>query len=530
MDKKTIGLANKIDQTNLSEEQKAFIKGLDESIGESVMKFMTDEIKLDALQLEIKKATDVVAELAIKSGESVSQKSLDEFKEMTLKELVKFKAATEKAPDGTVNFKSLERQVYDQLKDFVSKEGDHDRLDLKKACKESAGYKKQIDLFFTKANTPVTTSGAANTAGVTIDPSFSSPARQESDLRMFSNVAPISTRSITYGEMFDISGDAGWTAEGTLKPSMTAKVREVTVSAGKVALAVTLTEETLADIPQLVAEIKAEIINRIGNEEERGILFGDGQDGEITGVFTNIPEYTLTSIKVASPNKFDAIIAAYTQVVSVSKMNYMPNIVRVNPIDLANMRLTKDSSGQYLFPAFSINGQLIDGLAVKASTSITQGQFFLGDFNYLNIRDYQALTITFGWVNDDFQKNQVTMIGEKRLIAYIKANRLTAFVKGYFSVIQEAIDGALVAVTGITLDANTAAITAAAGASHTKQLTATVAPSGATNKVVTWTSSVPAKATVSSTGLVTGVAAGETTIIASTDDGGFVALCVVTVS
>ena len=244
---------------------------------------------------------------------------------------------------------------------------------------------------------------------------------------MFSNVAPISTRSITFGEMFDISGDAGWTAEGALKPSMTAKVREVNKTAGKVALAVTLTEETLADIPQLVAEIKAEVLNRIGNEEERGILFGDGQDGEITGVFTNIPEYALTSIKVANPNKFDAIIAAYTQVVSVSKMNYMPTVVRVNPIDLANMRLTKDSSGQYLFPAFSINGQLIDGLAVKASTSITQGQFFLGDFNYLNIRDYQGLTITFGWVNDDFQKNQVTMIGEKRLIAYIKANRLSHF-------------------------------------------------------------------------------------------------------
>ena len=168
---------------------------------------------------------------------------------MTLKELVKFKAATERTPDGIVKVKSLEDQVYDQLKGYVVKEGDHDRLDLKKACKESAGYKKQIDLFFTKTNTPVTTSGASNTAGVTIDPSFASPARQESDLRMFSNVAPISTRSITYGDLYDIAGDAGWTAEGALKPSMTAKGRVVTKSSGKVALAVTLTEETLIDIP-----------------------------------------------------------------------------------------------------------------------------------------------------------------------------------------------------------------------------------------------------------------------------------------
>ena len=44
------------------------------------------------------------------------------------------------------------------------------------------------------------------------------------------------------------------------------------VVAGKVALGAKLTEETLSDLPQLVAEIKAEIINRIGLAEEEGIL------------------------------------------------------------------------------------------------------------------------------------------------------------------------------------------------------------------------------------------------------------------
>ncbi len=135
----------------------------------------------------------------------------------------------------------------------------------------------------------------------------------------------------------------------------------------------------------------------------------------------------MTGLSVATPNYFDAIIAAYTQVVSVSKMNYRPNLVRVNPIDLANMRLTKDANGQYLFPPFSLaNGEIISGLRIAASPSVDQGSFVLGDFSYLNIRDYIPLTIEFGWENDDFTKNMVTMIGEKRLLAYIKSNYLSA--------------------------------------------------------------------------------------------------------
>jgi uncharacterized protein YjdB len=66
---------------------------------------------------------------------------------------------------------------------------------------------------------------------------------------------------------------------------------------------------------------------------------------------------------------------------------------------------------------------------------------------------------------------------------------------------------------------------------NTLQLTATVAPSDATNKNVTWSSSDPTIATVSAaTGLITAVTEGTVTITTTTDDGGFVASCVVIVN
>ena len=81
-------------------------------------------------------------------------------------------------------------------------------------------------------------------------------------------------------------------------------------------------------------------------------------------------------------------------------------------------------------------------------------------------------------------------------------------------------------VTGITLSATTLSLQPG----QTAQLTAAVSPADAENTSVTWQSLDELVATVSSTGLVTGVANGSTKILCSANDGsGVVAECQVTV-
>lgn len=84
----------------------------------------------------------------------------------------------------------------------------------------------------------------------------------------------------------------------------------------------------------------------------------------------------------------------------------------------------------------------------------------------------------------------------------------------------------VVHVTGVTLDQDSASLEP----QETVQLTATVAPSDATDKSVTWTSSDEAVATVSSTGLVTAVADWDATITVKTTDWNYTATCAVAVS
>lgn len=83
-----------------------------------------------------------------------------------------------------------------------------------------------------------------------------------------------------------------------------------------------------------------------------------------------------------------------------------------------------------------------------------------------------------------------------------------------------------VAVEGVSL--NKSSLSLIQDASET--LIATVTPNNATDKSVTWTSSEPGVASVDSTGKVTALAAGSTTITVKTTDGEFTATCTVLVT
>lgn len=113
--------------------------------------------------------------------------------------------------------------------------------------------------------------------------------------------------------------------------------------------------------------------------------------------------------------------------------------------------------------------------------------------------------------------------------------KVTAVANGSATITVKTTDGAktavcsvsvTTAVTGVTLDKTTANVTVGA----TTRLTATVAPSNATNKAITWKSGDASIATVDNTGKITGVKAGTTNVTVTTTDGTKTATVAVTVT
>lgn len=165
----------------------------------------------------------------------------------------------------------------------------------------------------------------------------------------------------------------------------------------------------------------------------------------------------------------------------------------------------------------------VTAIALKASTTIAIG-------------DTETLTVTYTpadantgkaltWKSDNTAVATVDANGVVKGIAAGKANITATSTTNPAITATCAVTVQAVAVTGVSL--NKTSINLQVGGSET--LTATVTPANATNKEIIWNTSDGSIATINN-GKVTAIAAGQTTITATTVDGNKTATCTVTVT
>jgi len=132
--------------------------------------------------------------------------------------------------------------------------------------------------------------------------------------------------------------------------------------------------------------------------------------------------------------------------------------------------------------------------------------------------------------------NNVTWSSSNTSVAMVSATgTVTAVSTGSAIITVTTVEGKLTAAcnvtivdrpTGVSLNKTSAILEKG----DTLILTATITPSNAANKNVTWSSSNTAVATVSTTGTVTAISTGSAIITVKTEDGNLTAVCNVTVS
>lgn len=440
----------KLKTEGLDGEDLAFVVRLNEKFAE-----MPDQLTSDDVLAKVKEVTkgmwDDKGDLAIDFAKlsDLHEKSFGEG-EGSLKSILKrqgevINSLKELGLPGQARVKSIREELSDfmtknkeKVAAFIAGETKTLGSRVNKEGQNEAGLELKAAATITS-----TQAGTVFTPGVEVVPGLVPLARNKPFIEDYANTSATNRARIVWTEKYNPQGQAAFIAEGAVKPLISFTWREFESYAKKIADKIKVSTEALEDIDWMAAEIETELKYQVDITVDAALLTGngDGSSGatNLQGLATLIGGYVLTSINTTTPNNYDALRAAYAQIVS---LNFMANRVFINPIDGANMDLVKDANGRPLAMEYKdAQGQIMRIQPVETN-QIPVGYFLMADMTRFKIRNYKPFAIYYGWVNDDFEKNLVTVIGERRLHSYVARNDFGAFVYDSFANVKTAITAA----------------------------------------------------------------------------------------
>ena len=342
---------------------------------------------------------------------------------------------------GNVNGKSLREQIKENL------EKPEIKAALGEMMKKNAGSKGfQMEI---KAAGTMTVSGstAYTTAGTAIAfpqpefiPGLNNVARNQPFILQILNVMPTQKANILYTEKYNPQGAAGWVGEGAAASEVSFDIKIGESRAKMVDCYCKVSIQNLDDVEYMAAEIEKEIIYQIAIKIDSDLLAGDGIGDNLAGITSFVGGYVLadaTGVYTTLPNAVDAVMAAATQ---IAHDNFRPDIALLNPIDYNQTKMMKGTTGYYVMnPNVDQKGETWDGIMIVRSNQVPVGHILVMDSSKTNVYRYQDFTLSYGWVNDDFTKNIVTIMAHQRLHSFIKSNDTNAFVYDSLANIKAAI-------------------------------------------------------------------------------------------
>lgn len=236
--------------------------------------------------------------------------------------------------------------------------------------------------------------------------------------------------TLEYVKETGFTNSAAPVAEGASKPESDLKFDLVSTSAKVIAHWFKTSKQVLSDISQLQSMIDQRLVYGLRYVEENQILNGDGTGQNLNGIVTQATAY-VAPVTIADLNKFDVLRLAMLQ---AALAEYPATGHILHPSDWAEMELMKDSQGRYLIGnPQGTAAPTLWGLPVVPTQAMPVGDFLTGAFSMgAQLFDRWDARVETGYVNDDFTKNLVTILGEERVA--LAVYRPEAFITGDFAV------------------------------------------------------------------------------------------------
>lgn len=221
---------------------------------------------------------------------------------------------------------------------------------------------------------------------------------------------------------------AAMVAEGDKKPQSNITFDMLDAKVRVIAHWVKASRQILDDVGQLRTLIDGELRYGVALTEENQLLSGDGTGQNLHGLIPQATAYEVAR-NVAGDTRFDTLLHAIEQ----AEVAELPaSGIILNTSDWYAMLGIKDGDGNYISGGPLANvPERIWRLPIVWTNAMTKGNFLVGAFETAaTIYDREQTTIEFGYENDDFTRNLVTVLGEERLALAVK--RPEAIIYGSF--------------------------------------------------------------------------------------------------
>ena len=282
-------------------------------------------------------------------------------------------------------------------------------------------------------------------AGETVVPDFKFDPTRSVHIRNLIPNGSTDAQTIRFPKESAYDDGAAATAQGSTLPASDFDITATSVNVEKIGTFMRITEEMLADTPQLSSYLSARVPGKVLSIEDNEILNGDGSSPNLDGLFTDGAAFVTSSSgafyqAVESANEYDVLVAACNQ---LALSNYQASTILVNPTDLHKIALLKATTNEYLRnQIYSGLVPTIMGVPVVANTAVTNGKFLVGDLNQatqLWIRE--NLSVEFSREDStNFRDGFVTVkVSERVALTNYQPN---AIVQGTFSTAKTALETA----------------------------------------------------------------------------------------
>jgi HK97 family phage major capsid protein/HK97 family phage prohead protease len=221
-----------------------------------------------------------------------------------------------------------------------------------------------------------------------------------------------SQNAYVYMEETTFTNAAVEVAEGAAKPEATLALTQRTSPVRKIAAWLAATDEQLDDVVGMQAYVEQRLSFMVAQRLDQQILTGNGTAPNLLGILNVVG--IQTQAKATDPTP-DAIYKAINKVRSVGQAE--PNAVVIHPNDWQDVQLLRTTDGIYIAGSpWTAGPETIFGKPVIVTTAITEGTALVGDFaNFSQLAERQQITVKVGYQNDDFIKNQKSIVGETRV-------------------------------------------------------------------------------------------------------------------